>query len=52
MIRGLAVGEIRLRDTGRVLARELASGFLLGVLLGTVGFGRVRCCGGVRCRCR
>jgi magnesium transporter len=40
LIRGLAFGEIRLRDTWRVLARELSSGFLLGLLLGTVGFGR------------
>ena len=40
LIRGLAFGEIRLRDTWRVLARELGSGFLLGLLLGTVGFGR------------
>jgi magnesium transporter len=40
LIRGLAFGEIRLRDTGRVLARELGSGFLLGLLLGAVGFGR------------
>jgi magnesium transporter len=40
LIRGLAFGEIRLRDTWRVLARELASGFLLGLLLGAVGLGR------------
>jgi magnesium transporter len=40
LIRGLAFGEIRLRDTWRVLARELSSGFLLGLLLGAVGLGR------------
>jgi magnesium transporter len=40
LIRGLAFGEIRLRDTWRVLARELGSGLLLGLLLGAVGFGR------------
>lgn len=38
IIRGIAIREIRLRDTGRVLARELASGALLGLLLGAVGF--------------
>ncbi|MBK9715903.1 MAG: magnesium transporter [Kouleothrix sp.] len=36
VIRGLALGEIRLRDAWRVLARELSSGLLLGVLLGSV----------------
>jgi len=40
IIRGLALKEIRLRDTGRVLVREFASGLLLGLLLGVIGFGR------------
>ncbi len=40
LIRGLALGEIRLRDTWRVIARELAGGLLLGLILGTVAFGR------------
>jgi magnesium transporter len=40
LIRGLALGEIRLRDTWRVLARELGSGMLLGVLLSVVAFVR------------
>jgi magnesium transporter len=40
IVRGLAVGEIRLRDFGRVLLRETASGLVLGLLLGIVGFGR------------
>lgn len=40
IVRGLAVGEIRLRDFGRVLFREAGSGIVLGVLLGVVGFGR------------
>jgi magnesium transporter len=39
VIRGLALGEIRLRDTLRVIARELTSGLLLGLLLGTVALG-------------
>jgi len=40
IVRGLAVGEIRLRDFGRVFAREAGSGLVLGLLLGVVGFGR------------
>ena len=40
IVRGLAVGEIRLRDAGRVLLREGGSGVILGLLLGIVGFGQ------------
>lgn len=40
IVRGLAVGEIRLRDFWRVLWREAGSGLTLGILLGAVGFGR------------
>ena len=40
IVRGLAVGEIRLRDFWRVVLREAGSGLALGVLLGIVGFGR------------
>ena len=40
IVRGLAVGEIRMRDFGRVLVREGGSGLVLGILLGIVGFGR------------
>jgi magnesium transporter len=36
VIRGLALGEIRWRDTFRVMLRELSSGLLLGVVLGAV----------------
>ncbi|NJO83358.1 MAG: magnesium transporter [Blastochloris sp.] len=39
MIRGMALGEVRLRDTWRVIARELTSGIVLGALLGVVAFG-------------
>lgn len=39
MVRGIAVGEIRARDLWRVVLRELQSGFLIGVILGTVAFG-------------
>ncbi len=38
VIRGVALGEIRFRDTFAVLAREVATGFLLGLVLGAVGF--------------
>ncbi|MDQ2964626.1 MAG: magnesium transporter [Chloroflexota bacterium] len=40
IVRGLAVGQIRRRDFGRVLLREGGSGLILGLLLGIVGFGR------------
>lgn len=40
IIRGIALREIRGRDTGRVVLRELASGVLLGLLLGAIAFGR------------
>src|SRR5258706_1922616 len=40
IVRGLAVGEIRLRDFWRVLWREAGSGLVLGILLGGVGFAR------------
>jgi magnesium transporter len=39
VIRSLAVGEIRLRDTGRVVVRELATGVALGLLVGAVALG-------------
>ncbi|MEP6993527.1 MAG: magnesium transporter [Acidobacteriota bacterium] len=40
IVRGLAVGQIRLRDFVRVLARESGTGLVLGLMLGGVGFGR------------
>jgi magnesium transporter len=40
IVRGLAVGDIRLRDFWRVVGREASSGLVLGLLLGVVGFGR------------
>lgn len=36
VIRGLALGEIRLRDAWRVIGRELGNGVVLGVLLGGI----------------
>lgn len=41
LIRSMALGEVQLRDWWRVMRRELASGFLLGLLLGLLGFARV-----------
>lgn len=41
VIRGLALREIRTRDALRVVRRELITGSLLGLLLGSVAFGRV-----------
>jgi magnesium transporter len=40
IVRGLALGEIRLPDGLKVMVREASTGLLLGLLLGTVAFGR------------
>lgn len=40
VVRGLALGEIRMRDAWKVLLRESWTGIALGVLLGAVGFVR------------
>lgn len=41
VIRSMAIGEITLADWWRVLLREITSGFMLGSILGIVGFLRV-----------
>jgi len=41
IIRAMALGEVSLRDWWRVARRELASGLLLGLLLGALGVVRV-----------
>lgn len=41
IIRALALGELRLRDWFHVLRREIASGLLLGCVLGSIGFLRI-----------
>lgn len=41
IIRSLALNELRLRDWGRVLWRELFSGAALGMMLGFIGFLRI-----------
>jgi magnesium transporter len=40
VIRSIALGEIALRDAGKVLAREASTGMLIGLLVGAVAFGR------------
>jgi len=40
VIRSIALGEIGLRDAGRVLAREASTGVLIGLLVGAIAFGR------------
>jgi magnesium transporter len=39
-IRAMALGEIRLREAWRVLAREASIGAVIGVLIAAVAFGR------------
>ena len=41
IIRALALGEVKLHDWWRVMRREMASGLMLGVILGTIGFIRI-----------
>jgi len=41
VIRALALGELKLRDWFFVVKREIASGLLLGLILGAVGFLRI-----------
>jgi magnesium transporter len=40
IIRSIALGEIRLKDAWRVLGREATTGVIVGVLVGSVAFGR------------
>ena len=41
VIRAMALGELRLRDWWRVVSRELATGFVLGSVLGIIGMTRI-----------
>lgn len=41
IIRALTLGEIKLRDWWRVMRREIASGFIIGTILGVLGFVRI-----------
>ena len=40
VIRALALGEVRTKDLLRVLAKEMTTGVILGILLGGIAFGR------------
>jgi magnesium transporter len=40
IIRSIALGEIRLHHAWRVLGREMSTGLIIGVLIGSVAFGR------------
>ncbi|HEY8040829.1 MAG TPA: magnesium transporter [Polyangiaceae bacterium] len=41
VIRGLALGEIKLRDWWRIILRELAMGIVLGLIIACIAMGRV-----------
>lgn len=41
IIRALALGEVKLKDWWRVLRREIMTGLMLGLVLGTIGFLRI-----------
>jgi magnesium transporter len=41
VIRAMALGEVKLRDWWQVMRRELATGLVLGAVLGTIGFLRI-----------
>jgi magnesium transporter len=41
VVRALALGEVTIADWWRIVRREIAAGFLLGCLLGVLGFLRV-----------
>ena len=41
VIRAMALGEVQLRDWWRVVRREVATGLVLGVVLGAIGFLRI-----------
>ncbi|MBC8124876.1 MAG: magnesium transporter [Candidatus Kapabacteria bacterium] len=41
IVRALALGEVTLSDWWRIMRREIAVGFILGLLLGALGFARI-----------
>jgi magnesium transporter len=41
VIRAMALGEVNLRDWWRVIRREIATGVVLGLVLGAIGFLRI-----------
>lgn len=41
IIRAMALGEVQLRDWWRVMRREILSGLILGIILGSIGYLRI-----------
>lgn len=41
IIRAMALGELKLRDWWYVMKREISSGIILGIILGSIGFVRI-----------
>src|SRR5262249_54311188 len=41
VVRALALGEVKLRDWWRVVSREIFSGFVLGMILASIGLARI-----------
>ncbi len=41
VVRAMALGEVRVRDWWRVARREVGAGLALGLVLGSLGFGRI-----------
>src|SRR5205085_2906812 len=41
IVRALAVGEVRLRDWWLIMRREIFSGVMLGLILGSIGYLRI-----------
>jgi magnesium transporter len=41
IVRALALGEVTLSDWWQIMRRELAAGFVLGLILGVLGFARI-----------
>jgi magnesium transporter len=41
IIQAMALGEVTIKDWWRVMSREILSGFMLGAILGLIGFIRI-----------
>jgi magnesium transporter len=40
LVRAMGLGEVRLRDVGRVLAKEIVVGLVLGAIMAVVAYSR------------
>src|SRR3954468_21574934 len=45
LVRAMGLGEVQLRDVGRVLAKEVVVGLILGAIMAVVAFGRAELLG-------